>query len=64
MLRIGDEERVVQKGDFYCIPTYVPHGNTCIGDEPFVMLDIFFPEREDFIRNLEQTSRVTKQHLE
>ena len=24
-LYIGDEERIVQKGDFYCIPANVPH---------------------------------------
>lgn len=54
VLRIGDEERNVEKGDFYCIPSNVPHGDTCIGEEPFVMLDIFYPVREDFIENLEQ----------
>ena len=54
-LRIGDEERVAQKGDFYCIPANVPHGDTCIGDEPFVMLDIFYPVREDFIEKLKQS---------
>lgn len=48
-LRIGDEERIVQKGDFYCIPSNIPHSDTCIGDKPFVMLDIFYPVREDFI---------------
>jgi quercetin dioxygenase-like cupin family protein len=53
-LCIGDEERVSQKGDFYCIPAEVPHGDTCIGDEPFVMLDIFYPIREDFIEKLNQ----------
>lgn len=51
-LRIGDEERLVEKGDFYCIPANVPHGDTCLGDEPFVMLDIFYPVREDFIAKL------------
>jgi quercetin dioxygenase-like cupin family protein len=56
VLRIGDEERVVEKGDFYCIPANVPHGDTCIGDEPFVMLDIFYPVREDFIGKLKQVS--------
>ncbi len=55
-LRIGDEERVVQKGDFYCIPANVPHGDTCIGDEPFIMLDIFYPVREDFIEKSKQLS--------
>jgi len=53
-LRIGDEERMVQKGDFYCIPSNVPHSDTCIGDEPFVMLDIFYPVREDFIQKSTQ----------
>jgi hypothetical protein len=27
----------------------VPHGDTTIGDEPFVMLDVFYPIREDFV---------------
>jgi quercetin dioxygenase-like cupin family protein len=50
LLRIGDEEREVKQGDFYCIPANVPHGDTCLGDEPFVMLDIFYPIRDDFIK--------------
>lgn len=54
VLRIGDEERIVQKGDFYCIPSHVPHSDTCIGDEPFVMLDIFYPVRNDFIEKLKK----------
>jgi quercetin dioxygenase-like cupin family protein len=57
-LRIGDEERTVQKGDFYCIPSNVPHSDTCIGTEPFVMLDIFYPVREDFIQKLQQQSET------
>ncbi len=55
-LKIGDEERVAQKGDFYCIPANVPHGDTCLGDQPFVMLDIFHPVREDFIARLQEGS--------
>lgn len=51
-LRIGDEERIVEKGDFYCIPSNVPHSDTCLGDEPFVMLDIFYPVRKDFIEKI------------
>lgn len=56
-LRIGDEERLVSKGDFFRIPSNVPHGDTCIGDEPFVMLDIFCPVREDFISKLKDQHR-------
>jgi quercetin dioxygenase-like cupin family protein len=52
ILRIANEERIVEKGDFYRIPADVPHGDTCIGDKPFVMLDIFCPVREDFIKKL------------
>jgi quercetin dioxygenase-like cupin family protein len=49
ILCIGDEEREVGPGDFYCIPGGVPHSDTTLGDEPFVMLDVFYPAREDFI---------------
>jgi quercetin dioxygenase-like cupin family protein len=55
-LKIADEERVVRKGDLYCIPANVPHSDTCLGDEPFVMLDIFYPVREDFIAKLQEGS--------
>lgn len=54
-LKIGDEERIVEKGDFYCIPANVPHSDTTIGDEPFVMLDIFYPIREDFVEKCEKS---------
>ena len=52
VMRIGKEERILEGGDFYCIPGGVLHGDTCIGDEPFIMLDIFYPIREDFIEKL------------
>ena len=52
ILRIGDEEKVVEKGDFFCIPANIPHSDTYLGDEPFVMLDIFYPLREDFLEKL------------
>ena len=52
-LRIGDEERIVEKGDLYCIPANVPHSDICIGNEPFVMLDIFYPKRKDFLKRIQ-----------
>lgn len=55
-LTIGGEERVVETGDFFCIPAGVPHSDVCLGEEPFVMLDIFHPVREDFIARLDETS--------
>jgi len=57
LLKIGNEERIVQKGDFYCIPANVPHSDTTIGDEPFIMLDIFYPVRTDFIEKYENTQK-------
>jgi len=60
VLRIGDEERVVQRGDFYCIPAGVPHSDTTLGDEPFVMLDIFYPIREDFVARCETPRQETE----
>jgi quercetin dioxygenase-like cupin family protein len=51
-LTIGGEERLVEKGDFYCIPAGVPHSDVCLGEEPFVMLDVFYPTREDFAAKL------------
>jgi len=51
-LQIGDEERIVSKGNLYCIPANTPHSDTCLGDEPFVMLDIFYPIRKDFLKNI------------
>jgi len=64
ILRIGDQERVVQKGDFYCIPANVPHSDTTLGDEPFVMLDIFYPAREDFIKKYEELQRQFQKRSE
>ena len=54
-LKIGEEERIVQQGDFYCIPANTTHGDTCLGEDPFVMLDIFYPVREDFITKLKSS---------
>ena len=53
-LRIGDEERIVKKGDFYYIPSNTPHSDICIGNEPFIMLDIFYPLRKDFLKKLKK----------
>jgi quercetin dioxygenase-like cupin family protein len=58
ILKIGGQEKIVKKGDFYCIPANEPHGDTCIGKKPFVMLDIFYPVREDFIRKVTEQSLV------
>ncbi len=55
--KIDDEERVVEKGDFYCIPANVPPSDIVIGEEPFVMLDIFYPVRKDFVERCKKSPR-------
>ncbi|KKL69079.1 hypothetical protein LCGC14_2118530 [marine sediment metagenome] len=57
-LKIGDEERHVKKGDLYCIPSDTPHSDTCLGNEPFIMLDIFYPIRNDFLRKLKNKQKI------
>ena len=51
-MRIGNKRRIVEKGDFCIMPPNVEHEATCLGDESFVMLDIFYPAREDFIEKI------------
>ncbi|MFH1515142.1 MAG: cupin domain-containing protein [bacterium] len=54
-MTIGDETRIVRKGDFCYFPSNMTHSGKTIGDEPFVMLDIFYPVREDFIKKVRGT---------
>lgn len=51
---IGDVEKIVEPGDFCIFPPDVPHSAETVGDEPFVMLDVFHPVREDFIKQLKK----------
>jgi quercetin dioxygenase-like cupin family protein len=54
VMRIGYEERIVEKGDFYSIPANMPHSGTCINGEPFIMLDIFYSVRDGFIQRADK----------
>ena len=56
-MKIGDKEHVVEKGDVCIFPSNVPHNAICLGDAPFVMLDIFNPVREDFIEQIKKQNR-------
>jgi quercetin dioxygenase-like cupin family protein len=59
-LRIGDEEQIVNKGDFYIIPSNTPHSDTCLSNEPFIMLDIFYPIRDDFLKKIKNKKKLTE----
>jgi quercetin dioxygenase-like cupin family protein len=50
--RLEMMSELLSKVIFFFIPANTPHSDTFIGDEPFVMLDIFYPIREYFLEKL------------
>ena len=52
LFKIGVEERIVKKSDFYCIPASVSHYVRCLGDVSFVVLEVFCPIREDYLQKI------------
>lgn len=47
-ITIGDDKRVLRKGDVYHIPPHVIHGALCLSEG--MLIDIFNPMREDFVQ--------------
>jgi quercetin dioxygenase-like cupin family protein len=47
-LTIGDEIKILKAGDGYYVPPSVVHGCICI--EPGILIDVFSPHREDFLK--------------
>lgn len=45
---VGDEVKVVEKGDSVLIPSNAQHGVLCLEDG--ILVDIFNPKREDFLK--------------
>ena len=52
-LTIGDESRVLSKGEAYVIPGGTPHAARSVGG-PCRALDIFSPVREDYARGMNE----------
>ena len=46
-MTIGDDVRIIKKGDSYYIPPHVMHGCVCL--KPGILIDVFSPAREDFL---------------
>ena len=46
---VGEETRLLQKGDCAYVPPDMEHGAICV--KPGVLLDIFSPAREDFLED-------------
>ena len=44
---LGNEERMIEKGDTYYTDPNLPHGVVCL--EKGILLDIFTPKRDDFL---------------
>jgi len=40
---IGDEEKILTKGDIYHVPPNIPHCTEVLGNEPLIEIDIFAP---------------------
>jgi quercetin dioxygenase-like cupin family protein len=47
-MTIGDEKKIIRKGDGYYVPPHVVHGCVCL--EPGMLIDVFSPHREDFLK--------------
>ena len=47
-MTIGDEKRIIRKGDGYYVPPETMHGCICL--EPGLLIDAFSPAREDFLQ--------------
>ena len=47
-VEIGDEKKILTGGDAFYIPPNVMHGAVCL--EEGVLIDVFSPMREDFIK--------------
>ncbi|TMI61498.1 MAG: cupin domain-containing protein [Bacteroidetes bacterium] len=47
-VEIGDEKKILRAGDAFYIPSNVMHGAVCL--EAGVLIDVFSPMREDFIK--------------
>lgn len=48
--RIQGRERILEAPALYRIPPQEPHQAEVLGDEPALILDIFSPIREDFLK--------------
>lgn len=46
-MTIGDETKLIKKGDMYIAPSNVPHGGTS-HTKPALIFDVFSPPREAF----------------
>ncbi|MDB5230848.1 MAG: cupin protein [Chitinophagaceae bacterium] len=46
-MTIGDEKKIIRKGDGYYVPPHIIHG--CVCTQEGLLIDAFSPCREDFL---------------
>ena len=46
-MTIGDEKKIIKKGDGFYVPSNAVHGIICL--EQGMLVDVFAPQREDFL---------------
>jgi quercetin dioxygenase-like cupin family protein len=46
-MTIGENKKIIKKGDGYYVPPHEIHGIIC--KEPGMLIDVFSPHREDFL---------------
>ena len=47
LVKLGEEEKIIEAGGVYVIPSNVPHGIKVLS-EKVILIDVFTPTREDF----------------
>jgi len=47
-IQIGGEKKILSEGDCYFIPSNIEHG--AVNLEPGILIDVFTPVREDFLK--------------
>lgn len=47
-MTIGEEKKIIRKGDGYYVPPHVVHGCVCL--QAGVLIDVFSPMRADFLK--------------
>jgi quercetin dioxygenase-like cupin family protein len=48
-MTIGNEKKIIRKGDGYYVPPNTIHGCVCL--EAGMLVDVFSPHREDFLKS-------------
>lgn len=47
-MTIGEQKKIIRQGDGYYVPPHAVHG--CVCKEPGILIDVFSPHREDFLK--------------